>query len=144
MMKYQRLGVLIVSIVWLAGCAGTGALSKGSSGKYRNVQTVSVSTFACSDPRIAEEVKNGIIEELLGSYTVILGEGADVSIKGSISLTSSPSGNAVSEIKAEILRDNRVTDSLSLLQSGGNGGAPASPEAMGKKIGASIHNMLSM
>ena len=144
MVKYQRLAVLVVFILLLAGCAGTGQISKGTSSKYRNVQTISIFTFTCSDPFIAEEVKNGIIEELLGSYTVILGEGADISIKGSISLTPSASGNSVSEIKAQILRNNMVTDSLSLLQSGGNGGAAGSPEAMGKKIGVNIHNMLSM
>ncbi len=148
--------ICIVSFL-LAGCASKGEMQKiESTMPAKEVNAVSVMTFACPDALIAHNVRNAIINSLLGNYSVAIGKNADVVIKGSIKLlqdngssgnddaaSGASSGSNISEINAEIVKNETVIESFVITKSESGTSSTDSPEDMGKKTGAKIKEILS-
>jgi hypothetical protein len=128
--------ILLFSCV-LSGCASTQGTKMDADNfeEVKNVKTVSVAAFECSDPIIAQDVKNKLVESLLSRYSVVLGDNADVLITGAVTLKN----DIVSEVKADILKDQDVLATVSVTQSGNLN----SPGVMGKKMGEKILGVLS-
>ncbi len=137
-MFQMKMGLVILVVAFvLTGCTtpqGT-KLDADDFNEVGNVMTVSVATFTCSDPLIAQDLKNKIVESLLSHYSVIIGDNADVFITGEVTLRN----NIVSEVKADILKDRDVLSTVSVAQSG----AQHSSEVMGRKMGEKILGVLS-
>ncbi len=136
MLREKVSWVIVLMVFALAGCAappGT-KLDAHDFNAVRNIKTVSVATFTCSDSLIAQELKNKIVESLLSHYSVIIGDNADLFITGEITLKN----NIVSEVKADILKDRDVLSTVSVAQSG----SQYSPGIMGKKMGEKILSVL--
>ncbi len=108
--------MFIVFIFIVAGCTAKQEvkMSSGNVQSGSNIKTVSVATFKCSDPLVAQDIKNKIVESLLADYSVVIGDEADVSVTGVITLMQ----NSVAEVKAEIMRGNNVLTAISVGQSG--------------------------
>jgi outer membrane lipoprotein SlyB len=128
--------ILLFAFV-LSGCAATQGTKMDADNikEVKNVKTVSVATFKCSDPIIAQDLKNKLVESLLSNYSVVIGDNADVLITGEVTLKN----NIVSKVKADILKDQDVLATVSVAQSGGQN----SPGVMGKKMGEKIMGVLS-
>ncbi|MBI5665301.1 MAG: hypothetical protein HZC49_09520 [Nitrospirae bacterium] len=139
-MKINRTAAAILFTMLFIGCAAT-ARDQGGS---RELQTVSVSSFTCANPLIAQDVRNAIIGSLLDAYSVTTGEGAGVVIKGAIILAGDTSSDSnISEIKATVLRGGKIMGAVTLTRAEAALSSDASPEAMGKKIGTKIREILS-
>jgi membrane-associated protease RseP (regulator of RpoE activity) len=145
--------IMIFFIVLLVGCATTGSIQTdtGKLQKLDDVKTVSVLTFTCSDPGIAHNVRNMIIESLLTHYSVATGGEADVVINGTITLSNDPVSTAsagqaadyVSGISAQIIKNNKILTSSAVTQVVTDSSTPDSPDVMGRKIGTKIKEILS-
>ena len=144
---------MIFFTVLLVGCAATGSVKTDTNElqQSNDIKTVSVSTFICQDHVIANNVRNMIIQSLLTSYSVVIGDEADVIIKGRIILSddqfsTAPPGSEVryiSEINAQIINNNKTLDSAIITQVKAGSSTYDSPEAMGRKAGEKILEMLS-
>jgi hypothetical protein len=88
---------------------------------------------------------------LLTHYSVVIGNEADVVIKGTITLSSGQVANAspgstvgyISEISVQIIKNNKILDSAIVSQVSTNSSTPDPPEVMGRKIGEKIKKVLS-
>ena len=131
------LTVILLSVV-LTSCATTGSSRKVAENRQilKSAKTVSILTFECSDPVIANEVRNKIIEVLLADYSVMTGEGADLTIKGSILLTGT--GEFISEIHSQIVNKSGILAAAYVSQES----SPAPHDVMGRKIGSKIRDIL--
>ncbi len=129
--------IVFIFIFAVLGCAAKQKTTMGPSSVQsgNNIKTVSVETFKCSDPLIAQNMKNKIVESLLADYSVVIGDRADVTIVGTVTLKN----KIVSEIKAEIRSGNEVLTAVSVGQSSTDN----SSEAMGMKMGEKLRNYLS-
>jgi hypothetical protein len=152
MQRTKTILTIIFFAVLLVGCSTSNI--KTDTDKLRkshDIKMVSVLAFTCPDPVIANNVRNTIIESLLTHYSVVIGDKADVIIKGSISLandqvstaSSVPSVDYVSEIRAQIIKNNKVMDSVIVSQASTYSPNPYSSEVMGRKIGEKIKKILS-
>ncbi len=113
------------------------------SGKSNKINTVSVFTFRCPDPVIADNVRNTIIGSLLTDYSIVIGDEADIIIKGTIVLPDASQKSYISEINVQVIKNNRVLDTAVINQDRTGSSTPDSPEVMGGKAGAEIKKMLS-
>ncbi len=137
----------------LAGCASTSSINTHTDKlqKVNDIQMVSVSSFTCSDPVIADNVRNVIIESLLAHYSVVIGAEADFVVKGAITLfgnqvsrTSPKTAKGhVSEISAQIIKDNKILDSAIVTQVITDSSTPDTPEVMGSRMGEKIKEIIS-
>jgi hypothetical protein len=141
--------LMIFFISFLAGCSTTGSLPTDTKElqKSNDIKTVSVLTFTCSSPVIARDVRNVIIESLLSGYSVVIGDNADVVIRGDIILSgdqvSTASEGYVSEMRAQIIENSRILDSIVVTQVGPGSSTPEDADVMGRKMGKKIKESLS-
>jgi len=137
MKKLNMMLIAVLFIFTVAGCASKQktTMSSDSVQPGNNIQTVSVASFKCSDPLIAQNIKSKIVEALLADYSVVIGAGADASVTGVISL----SHNTVSEVKAKITQGNKVLTTLVVE----TGESDTTAEVVGKKMGDKINGYLS-
>jgi hypothetical protein len=146
----QTIAAMILSGLIFIGCSATGRVQEngGSSLKSHEQKSVSVSLFTCSNPGTAQDVQNAIIGSLLDSYSVTTGGEAGVVINGAIILTGdavSPesSESNISAIKATVLINNKIAESVTLTRADAALSSDTSPEAMGRKLGMKIKDILS-
>ena len=137
MKQLKMMSIIFLFTFVLSGCAAkqNTEIGAGNIQGINNIKTVSVETFQCSDPEIAQDIRNKIVESLLSQYSVVIGDNADVFITGAVTLKN----NVVSKVKAEILKDQDVLTTVSVAQSG----AQDSSGVMGNKMGEKILNVLS-
>jgi hypothetical protein len=142
MIKNMRMSILLLCCYLFIGCAtqDNARMKKESSPELKDVQTISVSPFTCSDPSIARDVQNSLIGVLLDSYSVTLGPEADVVLRGTIILSSD---NSVSEIKAHIMKNGKMIDSVIVTPSETDSSSSSSAEMMGRKTGKKVKEILS-
>lgn len=150
-MQKTKIMLLIIFIVsFLAGCSTTGSITNDTK-KSNDIKMVSVLKFICTDPVIADNIRNTIIDTLLTHYSVVIGNEADVVIKGTIILSSDQVANAsagsnvdyISEIHAQIIKNNKILDSATVSQVSTKSTTPDPTEVMGRKIGEKIKTVLS-
>ena len=148
--------IMMLTMVFLIslfiGCSTTGS-TKNDTDTFKElneIKMVSVLQFICSDPVIANNVRNMIIESLLTHYSVVTDDKADVVIKGTITLSSDHVANAapgsavgyISEIRAQIIKNSEILDSAVITQAGTHSSTPDPSEVMGRKIGEEIKKAL--
>jgi hypothetical protein len=152
MQRTKTILIMIFSICFLVGCSTTSSIRTNTNKlqKSNDIKTVSVLTFTCSYPDIANNVRNVIIESLLPHYSVVIGGEADVVIKGNITLSddrvsTASTGSAVSyilEISAQIIKNNRILASAAVTQVSADSSDPDTPDVMGRNIGIKIKEIL--
>jgi hypothetical protein len=136
--RYLAPSVFIIALA-LMGCAsGKDQVKPAGKTLFTDVRTVSVSPFDCPDPGIAGAVHSAVIAELLSDYTVVIGEDADVSVTGTITLSP---GREISEIRANIIKNGETADCAVISASAQ--GASESPESLGRKTGVELKEILS-
>lgn len=139
MMRKERFFIMLLLSFLLFGCATGGDMKKeGSAPQLKDIQTVSVLTFTCTDARIAQEVRSDIIAALLSSYSVVLGEDADAVISGTITLAGDTPQKNISEITAHIEANRMIVDSVTVTMSEAD-----SSVSMGQKTGMKIIEKMS-
>jgi len=150
-MQKTKIMLLIIFIVsFFVGCSTTGSITNDTK-KSKDIKMVSVLNFKCTDPVIANNIRNTVIDSLLTHYSVVIGNEADVVINGTIILSSDQVANTsagssvdyISEISAQIINNNKVLDSATVSQVRTNSSTPDPTEVMGRKIGEKIKNVLS-
>lgn len=141
----------VMAVILFAGllmsCAAGDRIKTDKAQEFKSIKNIAVQTFSCPDPDAANDVRNIIIAYLLDTYSVIIGEKADVVISGTITLhpeqvPSSSSGRAagrVKEISSEIMHNGEILDTISVTESSAYG----SLEAMGSEIAKQISGKLS-
>jgi hypothetical protein len=136
-MRKERIFIMLLLSFLLIGCA-TGADQKeeGRKHQFKDIQTVSILNFTCPDPQIAQDVRNDIINTLLGSYSVVLGDEADAVISGTITLSGDTP--QISEITAHIATNRMIVDSVTVTMSEAD-----SATSMGQKTGMKIKEKMS-
>jgi PBP1b-binding outer membrane lipoprotein LpoB len=139
MMRKERIFIMLLLSFLFVGCAADGDRREESiTPQFKDVKTVSVLTFACPDPQIAQEVRNDIINTLLISYSVVLGEDADAVVSGTITLTEDSPQKSISAVTAHIAKNRMIVDSVTVTGSKEN-----SSVSMGQKTGIKIKNLMS-
>lgn len=115
----------------------------------KDIKTVEIALFTCSNPVIAQNIRNKIIESLLTHYSISVGGDADAEIVGAIDLVKNhdlaskeigEDEDIVSEVNAQIMINREIVTSVNVTQD--NPGVPDSSEVIGKKIGAKIREIL--
>ena len=154
----------------VAGCATTSSVRvpRKNIEMLRNLNSVSVSKFECSDHIIAQAVQSMLIEELLGTNLSIVDDtNANVIIVGIITISSdqassggafvgasqySSSGGAytigtagayVSGITAQIVKDKKVLASVTYTQARTPDWVPDAPQVIGRQIRKRLRKILS-
>ncbi len=139
---HQKITTVIVFVLLFIGCSTTGHVKEDSVGSpdTEGSKTVSVSAFTCPDPLMARDVQNAIIGSLLESYTVTTDAGAGIVINGDIILSYQ---HNISEIKATVIKNRKTAEAITLTSTEAALSSDASPEAMGRKMGNKIREILS-
>ena len=153
MQRTKTILTIIFLISLFVGCSTTSSIKtdKNKLQELNDTKMVSLLRFICSDPVIANNIHNIIIESLLKHYSVVIGDETDVVIKGTITLsndqvsTASPGSTVsyISEISAQIIKNNKILDSIIVTQVSTNSSTPDPPEVMGREIGEKIKKALS-
>jgi hypothetical protein len=152
MQTCKKFVTLVFFLVFLSGCAAKVADKDEmfmeeavEPQKLIEINKVSVTSFECEDPSVSQIMRIKIIESLLPGYGVVIGGKADVDIRGVITLSSNKWSTAsyVSEVRADILKDGELLDSVSISQEQNDSVKPATMLEMAIRIGAEIRDKLS-
>lgn len=158
-MKKIKTVFSVIVLMCLSGCAAKSSITTHNNiEELRDVKRVSVSTFTCSDPIIAQDIRNIIVEELLNTnLNVIIGGEADVVIEGNVTLSgdqvisgnepvsasSELARNYISGIDVQLIKNRKILIYTSIFQDTAHSRIPDPPEVIGRKMGARIKEMFS-
>ncbi len=158
-MEITKTMLTVIFLIFMTvGCTTTSTIQTDTNNlqKLKGVKTAAISEFKCSDPVVARNIRNTIIEVLLTQYSVIIGDEADVIIIGTITLSNdqipsksmfesaSPKSvdSYVSEINVQIIKNKRTMTSATVTQVRTDSWTPDPPEVIAGKMATKIKEIL--